>query len=118
MENAGAWAVEVEVVPSNITKILTNNTELVVTSIGAGKADIQFLFAQDILGDGDNFPRHSKQYSDFKSFREQATLQRISAFKDYISDVDSGVFPAESNLIKANISVETHLIGMIGDKDG
>ena len=45
LENAGAWAVEVEVVPHNITDILAQNTELVVTSIGSGKADFQFLFA-------------------------------------------------------------------------
>jgi len=33
-----------------------------------GKAHFQFLFAQDILGDGNHFPRHSKQYADLKKF--------------------------------------------------
>ena len=118
LENAGAWAVEIEVVPHNITSILTQSTELVVTSIGSGKADFQFLFAQDILGDGDSFPRHSQQYADFKKIYDELQLQRVSAFKHFISDVNSGVFPSEKNLVHATAEVQGFVKKLAGEEDG
>ena len=118
LENAGAWAVEIEVVPHNITSILTQSTELVVTSIGSGKADFQFLFAQDILGDGDSFPRHSQQYADFKKIYDELQLQRVSAFKHFVSDVDSGVFPSEKNLVHATAEVQGFTKKLAGEEDG
>ncbi len=49
-EEAGAWAVEVEVVPAELLKQLSGRTRLVTSSIGAGSGgDIQFMFAEDIL---------------------------------------------------------------------
>ena len=118
LENAGAWAVEVEVVPHNITCALAQSTKLVVTSIGSGNADFQFLFAQDILGDADNFPRHSRQYADFRKIRDELQLQRVSAFKHFISDVNSGLFPAEKNLVHATVEVQEFLEKLTGDEDG
>jgi 3-methyl-2-oxobutanoate hydroxymethyltransferase len=118
LENAGAWAVEIEVVPHNITSILTQSTELVVTSIGSGKADFQFLFAQDILGDGDSFPRHSRQYADFRKIRDELQLQRVSAFKHFISDVNSGAFPSEKNLVHATVEVQEFVKKLAGEEDG
>jgi len=118
LENAGAWAVEVEVVPHNITDILARNTKLVVTSIGSGKADFQFLFAQDILGDGNHFPRHSKQYADFKKIRDELQTQRVAAFKHYISDVNSGLFPTEKNLVHAANEVQEFMEKLTGGEDG
>ena len=66
LERAGAWAVEVEVIPAQLLAEISKRTTLLTSSIGAGGGgDIQFLFAQDILGDGPApFPRHSKQYRD------------------------------------------------------
>ena len=118
LENAGAWAVEIEVVPHNITSILAQSTDLVVTSIGSGKADFQFLFAQDILGDGDSFPRHSQQYADFKKIYDELQLQRVSAFKHFVSDVDSGVFPSEKNLVHATAEVQGFVKKLAGEEDG
>ena len=97
-------------------KILSDNTKMVITSIGSGKADVQFLFAQDILGDGSSFPRHSKQYADFESLRNQLQIQRVLAFKEYISDVAAGSFPEKNNLVNADIDVENYLKLLVGGK--
>ena len=55
-EKAGAYAVEVEVIPEELLRELTLRTSLLTSSIGAGRGgDFQFLFAEDILG---NNPLH------------------------------------------------------------
>ena len=101
LENAGAWAVEVEVIPEQILRELSKRTSLITSSIGAGSGgDIQFLFAEDILGDGPGpFPRHSKQYRDFHAMRQHMQQERVSAFREYIADVQSHAFPGPEHVI-------------------
>ena len=98
LENAGAWAVECEVIPSRLMRELSSRTSLVTISIGSGNGcDVQFLFADDILGASEGpFPRHSKQYCNL--FREAQRIQkiRVNAFKDFIDDVNSDIFPSNN----------------------
>jgi 3-methyl-2-oxobutanoate hydroxymethyltransferase len=102
LENAGAWAVECEVMPSRVTEELSKRTSLITVSIGAGSAgDVQFLFARDILGDGPGpFPRHSKQYCDLEYVRASMQDMRKTAFSAFIADVHSGSFPASQHEVK------------------
>jgi len=62
-ESAGAYAVEVEVIPEALLAEISKRTTLLTSSIGAGGGgDIQFLFADDILGNNPPpYPRHSRQ---------------------------------------------------------
>ena len=98
LENAGAWAVECEVIPSRLMRELSSRTSLVTISIGSGNGgDVQFLFAEDILGASEGpFPRHSKQYCNL--FKEVQRIQkiRVNAFKDFIDDVNSDIFPSNN----------------------
>ncbi len=98
LENAGAWAVECEVIPSRLMRELSSRTSLVTISIGSGNGgDVQFLFAEDILGASEGpFPRHSKQYCNL--FKESQRIQkmRVNAFKDFIYDVNSDNFPSNN----------------------
>ena len=98
LENAGAWAVECEVIPSRLMRELSSRTSLVTISIGSGNGgDVQFLFAEDILGASEGpFPRHSKQYCNL--FKESQRIQkiRVNAFKDFIDDVNSDNFPSNN----------------------
>ena len=98
LESAGAWAVECEVIPSRLMKELSSRTSLVTISIGSGNGgDVQFLFAEDILGASEGpFPRHSKQYCNL--FKEAQRIQkiRVNAFKDFIDDVNSDIFPSNN----------------------
>tara|TARA_B100001094_G_scaffold49371_1_gene44810 strand:- start:904 stop:1752 length:849 start_codon:yes stop_codon:yes gene_type:complete len=96
LENAGAWAVECEVIPSKIMRELSKRTSLITMSIGSGNGgDVQLLFAEDILGDSEGpFPRHSKQYCDLNKERSKIHKMRVKAFSEFIKDVNLGTFPS------------------------
>ena len=102
-EKAGAWAVEVEVIPAALLAEISKRTTLLTSSIGAGGGgDIQFLFAEDILGNnGPPYPRHSKQYRNIFKMKQEMQAERIAGFKDFIRDVQSGGFPGPEHVIKA-----------------
>lgn len=102
-ESAGAWAVEVEVVPAELLAAISRRTSLVTSSIGAGSGgDIQFMFAEDILGNhAPPFPRHTKQYRNLFQMEQAMQVERVEGFRDYIQDVKSGGFPGPEHVVKA-----------------
>ncbi|QDV88562.1 3-methyl-2-oxobutanoate hydroxymethyltransferase [Stieleria magnilauensis] len=102
-EEAGAWAVEVEVVPAELLAQISKRTRLVTSSIGAGSGgDIQFMFAEDILGNhAPPYPRHTKQYRNLFKMEQAMQAERVGGFRDYIDDVKSGQFPGPEHVVKA-----------------
>ena len=106
IEKTGAWSVEIECVPSKVMKIISNNTSMVTVSIGSGyDGDIQFLFAEDILGYNyisSKTPRHAKSYRNFNKIYQNLQKERISAFKEFKLDVQKNRFPTK----KHSISIE------------
>ncbi|MBO0333176.1 3-methyl-2-oxobutanoate hydroxymethyltransferase [Sneathiella sp. CAU 1612] len=107
LEQAGAWSVECEVIPHRILSELTKRTSLVTVSLGSGDGgDVQFLFAQDILGDGPGpFPRHAKIYRDFHKMRQDMQKERIAAFSEFAADIRSGEYPAPENIVEIDDAV-------------
>ena len=103
MENAGAYAVEVEVIPAALLCEISKRTSLMTSSIGGGGGgDIQFLFAEDILGNNPPpYPRHSKQYRDIYKMKEAMQQERIAGFREFIDDVQNERFPASQHVINA-----------------
>ncbi len=103
MENAGAYAVEVEVIPAELLAEITPRTTLLTTSLGSGTGgDIQFLFADDVLANGPPpYPRHSKQYRNFHQLNQELQTERLAGFKEFVDEVHSGAFPAPEHLIEA-----------------
>ncbi|MEK9722600.1 MAG: 3-methyl-2-oxobutanoate hydroxymethyltransferase [Rhodospirillaceae bacterium] len=103
LENAGAYAVEVEVIPEDLLVEISKRTSLMTSSIGAGSGgDIQFLFAEDILGNNPPpYPRHSKQYRKIHEMMAAVQRERVGGFKDFVDDVKTGAFPAAEHVIKA-----------------
>ena len=103
IEDAGAYAVEVEVIPEELLIEISKRTSLLTSSIGGGKGgDIQFLFAEDILGNNPPpYPRHSKQYRKIYELQQAMQRERVGGFKDFIEDVQGGRFPGEAHVIKA-----------------
>tara|TARA_Y100001970_G_scaffold242889_1_gene307694 strand:- start:2389 stop:3075 length:687 start_codon:yes stop_codon:yes gene_type:complete len=101
LEEMGAWAVEVECVPEKILSELTQRTNMLTISIGAGiSGDVQFLFAEDILGHNPyDTPRHAKIYRNFSKIFQNMQKERINAFKDFKRDVYSNIFPTKKNII-------------------
>lgn len=102
-EEAGAWAVEVEVVPAELLMQISSRTRLLTSSIGAGSGgDIQFMFAEDILGNhAPPYPRHTKQYRDLFKMEQAIQAERVGGFRDYIADVKCGRFPGPEHVVKA-----------------
>lgn len=107
LEEAGAFAVEIEVVPQSITQAIAEKTSLFLVSMGGGPAGhAQYLFSDDVLGQNTgHIPRHAKIYADFKA--EYALLQdlRIAAMRAFANDVHSGAYPAPQYLVDSNPDV-------------
>jgi len=102
LENAGAYAAELELVPHQLASYLCKKTTLFLMSLGSGSGcDSQFLFSDDILGDYDELiPRHAKAYRNFLKEYQRLQNERIAAFKEYADDVKSGGFPKSGNLVE------------------
>ncbi len=102
LENAGAWAAELEVVPHNLARFLSSQTTMLLMSLGSGSGcDTQFLFSDDILGDYDErLPRHAKAYRDFAAEHRRLQQERIAAFQEYIADVKEDRFPERCHLVE------------------
>ena len=102
-ENAGAIAVEIEVVAADVaTEISRRMKRLSLWSMGAGGGcDAQYLFATDLLGEHrDHMPRHSKVYRNFAAEYDRLQADRIAAFREFAADVQAGAFPSDPYLVK------------------
>jgi 3-methyl-2-oxobutanoate hydroxymethyltransferase len=102
LESAGAYAAELEVVPHNLARFLSSQTKMLLMSLGSGSGcDTQFLFSDDILGDyTERPPRHAKAYRNFAAEYERLQQERISAFREYVADVQENRFPERSHLLE------------------
>src|SRR2546428_540812 len=101
LENAGAYAAELELVPHNLASYLCKKTSLFIMSLGSGRGcDSQFLFSDDILADYDErIPRHAKAYRNFLKEYNRLQAERIAAFKEYADDWKNGRFPESRHLV-------------------
>src|SRR5687767_5506681 len=120
LENAGAYAAELELVPHQLASYLCKKTSLILMSLGSGTGcDTQFLFSDDILGDYDErIPRHAKAYRNFLKEYQRLQNERIAAFKEYAADVQSGQFPAAGNLVSMDEAVLAEAIAAIEEASG
>ena len=100
-EQAGAFAVEMEVVVAPLAREISKRTQMLTISLGSGNGcDAQYLFSADILGENrGHIPRHAKRYRNFAAERDRLQQERISAYRDYIADVSSGAFPEDRHTV-------------------
>src|SRR5882724_9557110 len=80
LENAGAYAAEIELVPHKLASYLCKKTSLLLMSLGSGSGcDTQFLFSDDILQDYDErIPRHAKAYRNFLKEYKRLQDERVA----------------------------------------
>lgn len=102
LENAGAYAAELELVPHPLASYLCRHTSMLLMSLGSGSGcDTQFLFSDDILGDYDErIPRHAKAYRNFLEEHRRLQAERVAAFQEYAAEVRNGQFPDRQHLIQ------------------
>lgn len=116
-EDAGAFAVELEVVAEPVATAISHATPLTIISMGSGAGcDVQYLFAVDVLGETKGrVPRHSRVYDDFAA--EYARLQdrRVKAFSAFRADVAGGSFPGPSELVTLRPAEAEALAAFLAD---
>jgi 3-methyl-2-oxobutanoate hydroxymethyltransferase len=88
VEEAGAFAVVLECVPSELARAITERLSIPTIGIGAGvDCDGQVLVISDMLGLFDRYrPKFVKQYANLAPLIAEAA-------KKYIEEVTEGVFP-------------------------
>ncbi len=104
VEKAGAFAVVLECIPAPLAEKITESINIPTIGIGAGAGcDGQVLVYQDMLGMFGGFtPKFAKRY-------ENVGEIMVNAFKKYIDEVKTGVFPTEEHSFKLSDAVKSEL---------
>lgn len=107
LEDAGAFAAEIEVVPHSITQAIAERTSLFLISMGAGAGGhAQYLFADDVLGQNrGKVPRHAKVYADLAAEYDRLQAMRVAAMERFVGDVHEGDYPAPQHLVDCDAEV-------------
>ncbi|HIH07446.1 MAG TPA: 3-methyl-2-oxobutanoate hydroxymethyltransferase [Candidatus Nitrosotenuis sp.] len=92
LEKAGAFSIALEMVTSEVAKIISESVSIPTIGIGSGKhCDGQVLVVHDLLGLYDKLkPKFVKQYLSLSSQITKAVLS-------YKTEIESGKFPAKEN---------------------
>lgn len=106
MEDAGAFAVVLEVVPREIAQMITESISIPTIGIGAGvHCDIQVLVIHDMLGL--SFGKQARFVRPYANLRDVMT----DAVSRYADDVRNGTYPseAESYALPAETAAELEI---------
>jgi 3-methyl-2-oxobutanoate hydroxymethyltransferase len=92
LEQAGVFAIVLELVPAQLSKLITQSISIPTIGIGAGPdCDGQVQVISDILGLFTDFvPKHAKQYAKLAD-----TMK--TAIANYMTEVKAGSFPTSAN---------------------
>jgi 3-methyl-2-oxobutanoate hydroxymethyltransferase len=90
LEEAGAFAIVLELVPHEVAEIITKELEISTIGIGAGaNCDIQVLVLHDLVGmTFGRQPRFVRQYANIRSVMTEA-------IQNWTADVKNGSYPNE-----------------------
>ena len=95
LQQAGAFMLVLEMVPDESAEFITKNIDIPTIGIGAGnKTSGQVLVIDDILGKFSDFtPKFAKRYANIGE-------NINNAVKQYINEVENGIFPNENQMFK------------------
>ncbi|SDG87369.1 3-methyl-2-oxobutanoate hydroxymethyltransferase [Pseudomonas flavescens] len=98
-ERAGAFALLIEMVPSEVAAAITRAVTIPTVGIGAGSdCDAQVLVWQDMVGlRGGRLPRFVKQYADMRGVLHRAA-------RAFAAEVQTGTFPGAEHCFTDNQS--------------
>jgi 3-methyl-2-oxobutanoate hydroxymethyltransferase len=115
LEDAGAFAVECELIPAEVMREINARTGLATISLGSGPhADVQFLFQNDICGESERTPRHARAYADLAALQRQIDAERVRALTEFRADVASGGFPSEAETSKIDAAELAGFVEALG----
>ena len=91
LEKAGAFAVVLEAMPSEVAADITRSLQVPTIGIGAGVAcDAQVLVVNDLLGLNERLPKLAKAYADLRTTIAEAATA-------FARDVEAGTFPDDAH---------------------
>lgn len=93
LQEAGAFAIVLEMVPEECAKYITENLSIATISCGAGRyCDGQVLVSDDVFGKYSNFkPKFARRYGDMRQLIFDCATK-------YDKDVKAGNFPSEDEV--------------------
>lgn len=102
VQEAGAVALVLEAIPSDLAGLISSQLDIPVIGIGAGKdTDGQVLVYHDMLNYGvDRQAKFVKQFADFSI--------GVDGIKQYDEEVKAGTFPSEAHIYKKKILDEVN----------
>jgi len=105
LEQAGAFAIVLETVPSQLATLITQRVNIPTIGIGSGSGcDGQVQVINDILGLFTDFvPKHAKQYAKLADIMSSAITQ-------YLKEVKGGSFPTQKHSSSIDESILAELI--------
>ncbi len=109
IEKAGAFSIVLEMVTTEVAKIISKNLSIPTIGIGSGPdCDGQVLVTYDMLGIYQNLkPRFAKKYLDLN----QLITASVQA---YSREVKSGIFPSNENVIHMDSNEYEELLNECG----
>jgi 3-methyl-2-oxobutanoate hydroxymethyltransferase len=110
VQDAGAFAVVLELMPAPLAKIITERLAIPTIGIGAGAGcDGQIQVFHDIMGMFFDFvPKHTRQYAKVGEMMRDAVTQ-------YVDDVKAGAFPTDENSFDMDDDIVAKLKSELND---
>lgn len=104
LEDAGCFAIVLELMPEESAKFVTENIKIPTIGIGAGKnCSGQIVVTDDLLGKFTDFkPKFVKKYANLHDIM-------LNAFEEYKSDVKNELFPSQSETFRLNSTESSKL---------
>jgi 3-methyl-2-oxobutanoate hydroxymethyltransferase len=105
VQEAGAFAMVVELVPEQLAAAITDRLRIPTIGIGAGAGcSGQVQVITDLIGLGDFVPRHARPYA---HIREEI----LGAATAYAADVIAGTFPGPEETVRMEDAVLDEVLG-------
>ena len=100
MENAGAFAVESEIIAENVLTEISKRTNMSIISLGSGNGgDVNYLFMCDICGEKKDAPRHAIRYGNLFDLNQKVQKERIKALKKFNLDAKKNNFAKKNKIV-------------------
>jgi 3-methyl-2-oxobutanoate hydroxymethyltransferase len=108
LEQAGAFAILLECVPSRVSKLITERAKIPIISIGAGPdCDGQLLIFHDMFNMFPAFtPKFAKRYGDVAKVIGDGLAR-------YVEEIQSGAFPEPQNTFTISDEQYDELLAML-----
>src|SRR5215217_1730485 len=109
VQQAGAFAIVLELVPEQLSAVITSRLTIPTIGIGAGPhCSGQVQVIPDMLGLGDFHPKHARAYADLQGTIADAT-------KRWMADVAGGSFPGPAETVRMDDAVLDEALGRHAD---